>query len=123
MFEPREVARYRRQLAAMLSSAAGAPVMGGTVPSSDAYGGGDPEAFAQVVALLDEARAALVDVATALREPQGPAGGYSWAELAQALGITKSTAWERFSPGPVRRRPHVSIAGMVELPLPEPSAP
>ena len=75
MLEPAEVKRWQRLSAAMLRHAA-----------ED-----DPEAFAQVVKVLDGARDALAEVANDLR-----ADGYSWAALGDALGVTRSAAQQRF---------------------------
>lgn len=80
MFEPREIDRYRGFIQAMVRKA----------------GQDDPESFAIAVRLLDEGRAALTDAAEALRHQEGPAGGYSWDDIAQALGVRRQTAWERF---------------------------
>lgn len=68
---------------------------------------GDPEAFAQVVALLDEWRDQLPDVAARLRSNTDRTGvarvpGYSWAQIGAALGVTKQSACQRFGTG--RRR-------------------
>ena len=51
----------------------------------------DPEHFAQVVTMLDEARAELVEAAESLRTE-----GYSWADLAAPLGVTRSAVQQRF---------------------------
>jgi hypothetical protein len=60
----------------------------------------DPEAFAQVVRMIDDARSQLHWVAETLRTPGLHSGtgapGYSWAELANALGVTRSAAYQRF---------------------------
>lgn len=81
MFEPREVDRWRRQLAAMLDHAAG----------------DDPEGFAQVVELLDQAHGeGLRNAAARLRQPTAVAPGYSWADLARPLGVTRDGAAKRF---------------------------
>lgn len=84
MLEPAEVKRWERLTAAMLKHAAD----------------DDPEAFAQVVAVLDNARAQLPAVADELRG-YGPNGevysrGYSWADIGRALGVTRSAAQQRF---------------------------
>lgn len=81
MFEPREIDGYRTFLAAMLKRA----------------GQDDPEAMAQVTALLDEARAGLADVAADLMGQTGYAGGYSWGDIGRAHGITRQSARERFT--------------------------
>lgn len=82
MLESREQDRYRRQIAAMLKSA----------------GGDDPEAFAFVVALLDDAvRTGLPAAAQRLQQPTAQAPGYSWRDIAGAMGVSRATAWQRFS--------------------------
>jgi hypothetical protein len=81
MFEPREMDRWRRQLSAMLDHA----------------GADDPEGFAQVVGLLDWAQGeGLRSAAATLRQPHGVAPGYSWAELARGLRVTRSAVAQRF---------------------------
>lgn len=84
MLEPTEVARWERLTAAMLRHAA-----------QD-----DPEAFAQVVAVLDQARAQLPTVVDQLRHADPGAtparSGYSWADIGRALGVTRSAAQQRF---------------------------
>lgn len=83
MLEPREHDRYARQLAAMTRAA----------------GRDDPEAFAAVVALIDRARSVLLpEAAAALRAQTGVAGGYSWGDIARALGVARQSATERFGP-------------------------
>lgn len=65
----------------------------------DAAGSDDPETFAFVAKLLTEAAGpGLAAAADQLRQPPVLAGvpGYSWADIAAPLGITKQTAWERF---------------------------
>lgn len=76
MFEPSDVARFRRELSAMIQRASNQ----------------DPEGFAQVVELLDLARAQLPEAAQEVRR-----AGYSWSELARPLGVTKSAAAQRFA--------------------------
>ena|SRR2546428_2651118 len=84
MLEPEDMSRYWRQIDAMLNRA----------------GTDDPETFAFIVKLLDDARDALPRAAQRLRTPGDQAGagapGYSWADLARALGVTKSAAAQRF---------------------------
>lgn len=85
MLDKAEMARWERLTDAMLAHAA-----------ED-----DPEAFAQVVGLVDRARARLPQVAHRLRlvgdRPGEPdACGYSWGELAKALGISRQAAQQRF---------------------------
>lgn len=95
MIEQREIDRFRRQLAAMLSHAAGAPVAGGSVPADSS--GGDPEAFAQVVELLTWAAGdGLREAAEQLRQPHENTRAYSWADIGRALGMNRQSAWERF---------------------------
>lgn len=77
--EPREVDRWQRSLSALLA----------------AGGGDDPEGFAEVVRLLDGARARLPQAAAQLREQ-----GYSWADIARPLGVTRDAARQRFSARP-----------------------
>lgn len=84
MFEPDAIKRYQRQLQAMTKAA----------------GDDDPEALAVVVQLLQQASTEGVRQAVeALRTQTGPAGGYSWADIARPLGITRQTAHERFGAG------------------------
>ena len=85
MLEPKEIDRWRRLTDAMLRHAA-----------QD-----DPEAFAQVVAVLERAQAKLPAVAAELLSteglsPQVRGASYSWGVLANALGVTRSAAWQRF---------------------------
>ena len=85
MLEPQEVRRWERMTAAMLQHAA-----------TD-----DPEAFAQVVKVLDDARAQLPEVAEQLRAPAPPYGPgmircYSWGDLARPLGITRQACQQRY---------------------------
>lgn len=87
MLEPAEIKRWERLTDAMLRHAAA----------------DDAEAFAQVVEVLDRAAAKLPAVAAILtrtdRAPHpGPGARYSWANLAWALGVTRSAAWQRFGP-------------------------
>lgn len=84
MLEPEEVKRWERLTAAMLRHAA-----------ED-----DPEALAQVVSVLDNARAKLPEVVAELRgqaaHRSDPGYGYSWAEIGAALGISRQAASQRF---------------------------
>ena len=77
MLEPEEIKRWERMTAAMIRHAA-----------ED-----DPEAFAQIVTVLDNARQRLPMAAQMLvggTEEQGlAAGAYSWADLGRALGISR----------------------------------
>ena len=85
MLEPREIDRWRRLTDAMLKHAAA----------------DDAAAFAQVVEILDRAQAKLPAVAMELRFPR-PADvaphyqSTSWAEIGQALGVSRSAAQQRF---------------------------
>lgn len=89
MFEPSDTQRYRRQVEAMVKAA----------------GRQDPEAFAFIVELLDRARTELVPAACdELRAAKGAAPGFSWADIARPLGVTRQTAQERFGRVPARRR-------------------
>lgn len=86
MLEPTEVKRWERMTDAMLRHAAA----------------DDPAAFAQVVAVLDRARAKLPQVANDLcgYEPDGrtfPGGEYSWGDIGAALGISRQAARQRFA--------------------------
>ena len=88
MLEPTEVRRWERLTAAMLQHAAD----------------DDPEAFAQVVKVLDDARERLPLVASALRPYVGSDGtqwrrGYSWSDIGRALGISKQAAQQRYGKG------------------------
>lgn len=75
MLEPATIARYERELRAMLRTA----------------GDEDPEGFAAVHQLLIQATNAL-PVAAELNRRQH---GYSWADLARALGVTRQAAQQR----------------------------
>lgn len=85
MLEPREVERWQRLTAAMIRKA----------------GQDDPEAFAQVVTIVDGMKHQLVQAAFDLRYPEGewlgrPGVGFSWTDLGRALGVTRSAAQKRF---------------------------
>lgn len=79
MLEPNTIARYERELRAMLRTA----------------GDEDPEGFAAVHQLLHQAVDAL-PVAAELNRTQH---GYSWADLGRALGISRQAAQQRLSAG------------------------
>lgn len=79
MIEPAEVARWQRNLDAMLRVA----------------GSDDPESFAAVVKLLDDARARLPAAAVNLRTVEG----FSHRDLARALGVSRSAVAQRFASG------------------------
>lgn len=75
MLEPAATKRFTRELNAMLNRAADE----------------DPEGFAVIVGLLDDARARLSSSAEKMRE-----AGYSWQDIARPLGVTRSAAYQRF---------------------------
>lgn len=75
MLEPKTIARYERELRAMLRTA----------------GDEDPEGFAAVHQLLTQAVNAL-PVAAELNRAQH---GYSWADLARALGVSRQAAQQK----------------------------
>lgn len=75
MLEPSDVKRFTRELNFMLKRA----------------GEDDPEAFAIIVGLVDDARARLSTSAETMRE-----AGYSWQDIARPLGVTRSAAFQRF---------------------------
>ena len=88
MLEPREVERWERLTAAMIRKA----------------GADDPEAFAQVAAILATIPDMMSAAADSLRTPTVlPDGttvpGYSWADIGQALGVTRSAAQQRYGRG------------------------
>lgn len=67
----------------------------------------DPEALAQVVEHLAWVQAQLPAVVEAMRQPTvmedgTKIPGYSWAQIGAALGITRQTAQERFTPKAAR---------------------
>ena len=53
---------------------------------------GDPEDLATLRKVIDGAEAGLQDAVDGLR-----AQGHSWSQIGEALGMTKQSAWERFS--------------------------
>lgn len=75
MIEPETAARFRRELAAMVRAA-----------------GDDPEAFATVCALFDAVRDQMPQAVVALRDQ-----GFSYADIARALGVTKQAAQQRYA--------------------------
>lgn len=83
MLEPREIERYERELRAMLRRA----------------GDEDPEGFAQIAQLIVQAANGLRLSAELTRAQHG----YSWADLAGALGTTRQAAQQKYgrSTGPV----------------------
>jgi hypothetical protein len=75
-----------------------------------ARAGTDPESFAAVVRLIDETRARLPEAAARLTAPipladGGQSRGHSWADIARALGVSRSAAHERFGPRPADPQP------------------
>lgn len=83
MIDVRDAKRYEREIRAMLRAA----------------GQDDPEGFAEIVRLLDWAVSeGLREAAAELRKPQANGvRGYSWAEIAAPLGVTRSAAAQRFA--------------------------
>jgi hypothetical protein len=83
MFEPEEIRRWERQLAAMLKAA----------------GSDDVEGFASIVKMLDRAASEGVREAAAQLRSTDEHGvrGFSWQEIAGPLGVTRSAAAQRFS--------------------------
>jgi hypothetical protein len=84
MIDVAQSKRYEREIRAMLRAA----------------GDDDPEGFAQVVKLLDWAVSeGLREAAARLRGADSTGvPGYSWAEIAAPLGVTRSAAQQRFTP-------------------------
>jgi hypothetical protein len=82
MIEPEELRRWERQIATMLRHA----------------GADDPEGFAAVALLLDRAATEGLRLAAQhLRQSDGNGQpGYSWAEIARALDVPKSSAVSRY---------------------------
>lgn len=102
MIDTREMQRYEREIAAMLRRA----------------GSDDAEAFAQVVGLLDKAvKFGTREAAARLRAPadNGQAPPIPWHDLARALGVTKSAAFQRFGKRP-DARPAAAVDDLVPLP-------
>lgn len=85
MLEQAEVDRWRRLTRAMIRQATASQ---GTDPER---GAPDPEAFAQVLAVLAEAQQLLPGACAELR-----AQGFSWSDIAAPLGVTRSAAQQRF---------------------------
>lgn len=92
MIEGRDVDRFRRELRALVAKA------------------DDPEGFAQAVALAEELSEALRVRANELRQETlfrvdehcHVQRGYSWADLARPLGLTRQGAAKRYG-SPVER--------------------
>jgi hypothetical protein len=81
MMEPVEIARWKRNLAAMINAA-----------STD-----DPETFATVAQLLNDAQAQLPAACQQMRQPASNGlPGYTWAEIAAPLGTTRQAAQMRY---------------------------
>lgn len=53
----------------------------------------DPETFATVVHMLEDALSQMKTAAQTLNERDG----FTWAEIAAALGVTRSAAYQRFA--------------------------
>jgi len=84
MIEQRDMNRWTRELAAMIRKA----------------GDDDPETFAIITQLLDDAQRKLPAAAARLREPgQNGVRGFTWAEIAAPLKISKQGAAQRFGKG------------------------
>jgi len=83
MIEPEELRRWERQIATMLRQAA-----------TD-----DPETFAAVAQLLTVAATdGLVWSAAGLTSAQADGKAvFSWEDIGRALGVTKQSAWRKFS--------------------------
>lgn len=88
MLEPDEIAGWRRLTESMIGRA----------------GRDDPEAFAQVVHMIDHTQYMLELAAYRLHYGQSVAletapesVQYSWAEIGRALGVTKQSVWRRFA--------------------------
>lgn len=75
MLDEKEVARYERELQAMLRRA----------------GDEDPEGFAAIHQLLTRAASQLPTAAALCREQHS----YSWTELGRALGVTRQSAQQQ----------------------------
>lgn len=76
MLEPERITRAQRELRSLVRDA----------------GDNDPEAFAALVGLAEWLRVeGLKEAASAQL-----AHGYSWADVAKPLGITRQSAWARF---------------------------
>ena len=59
---------------------------------------GDVEALPALAGLVVELDIAIADAVTGLRDH-----GYSWAEIATRLGVTRQAAHQRWATGPVER--------------------
>lgn len=72
---------------------------------------GDVEALTDLLAFAKDLDGAIQDAVTGLRE-----FGYSWSEIAWRAGITKQTAYERWTPK--RTTPDASQAAPPAVPCP-----
>lgn len=94
MIEQRDIDRFRRELRTLAAKA------------------DDPEGFATAVQLMGELEAALVGQADKLRQPTAHARGYSWADLARPLGVSRQAVAQRWGGKPsVRAAGHVKVVG------------
>lgn len=92
MIEPRELQRWQRHMDTLIQRA----------------GEDDPDTFAALVRLLDATRARLPEAAAQLQRPiqladKRTVRGYSWADIAQALGVSRNAAFKRFHTRPADR--------------------
>ena len=80
MFEVSEVSRFERQVRAMVAAA------------------DDPESCAVVARILGEAQRGMVVSAACLRaRTANGTRGYSWADLAAPLGVSRQAVAKRYS--------------------------
>lgn len=86
MIEPSTLRHHQRKLNEIVRLACE------DVESAGLHSTADPEAFAQVVEMLTAAVASLTDACETLRSRDG----YSWADIARPLGVTRSAAQQRF---------------------------
>jgi hypothetical protein len=91
MFETNTLRYYQRKINALLK-AAYTDHLGNPEKADSLRSTADPETFAAVVKMLDQARLDLPAACQRLREE----GGYSWAEIAAPLGVTRDAAYKRF---------------------------
>lgn len=80
MIESRDIQRFRRELRALVAKA------------------DDPEGFAMATILAEELDDALAVKANQLREanPDNGIPGYSWADLARPMGVTRQAVQQRY---------------------------
>lgn len=76
MLEPDRITRAERELKSLTRE----------------VGQNDPEAFAQLVAIRDHFDSLIALAANELRNVQG----YSWADLARPLGLSRQSVYERY---------------------------